>query len=77
MRSYATLDQISSKTGEVTDKSKGWYDQVTLNTLGIHEAATSLGGLFADAATGEKKVADVLAEIPRAVQFSWHEGWCS
>lgn len=64
---YETLSKITEQTTAAKDETAAWYDQITLNTLGIHEAASSLGGLFADAATGEKKVADVLAEIPNLI----------
>lgn len=64
---YETLSKITEQTTAAKDETAKWYDQITLNTLGIHEAASSIGGLFADAATGEKKLADVLAEIPNLI----------
>jgi len=61
---YKRLDDITKKTGEANDESAKWFDQLQLNTDLISTTSSTLSGMFTEAFMGERKLADVLAEIP-------------
>jgi len=58
------LDAITQKTSEANAESSKWFDQLQLNTTLLSTTSSTLSAMFTEAFMGERKLADVLEEIP-------------